>query len=255
MATMAKIKKIGSTKNTITKVKSTKRTHPALTSAFSKTKLDPKSHIKKETKKIPPQTFAEMMADITLSLKMLGGKSKIDDLLKSTTIDRQKRARTQLKIFMVKSLQKDVFKFVCRSSGLNQFSSYQVDIMFSDVDNLIHNSDLSAKDIFYSTNIKSQCGCRDFKYRYRYLATKGNFVLGLRQYVFPKITNKRLKGSLCKHQFLVMEKIKKDSFQGIFERYVSNKRMNKQTRIKKKDTLSTLQSAARSQIKEYKEDE
>ena len=247
---MAKIKKLSSTKNIISKVKTTNRVHPALTSAFSKVKADPKSHIKKQTEKIPPQSFAEMMADITLSLKILGGKSKIDDLLKSTTIDRQKRAKTQLKIFMIKALQKDVFKFICKSSGLNQNSSYQVDIMFSDVDNLVHNTDLTARDIFKETSIKTQCACDDFKYRYRYLATKGGFVIGLKQYVFPKITNSRLKGSLCKHQFLVLEKIKKDSFQKIFERYINNKRIKKRTRIKKKDTLSTLQSSSKSKIKD-----
>ena len=249
---MAKIKRISSNTNNVKQVKKTGSssfTHPALRSEFGKTKLLKESKAKQTLKSEPPQTFAETMEDIKLSLKYLDGGSRIDSILKNSTLDRRQRAKTQLNIFMVKALKKDVFKFIAKSSGLGVAKSYQVDIMFSDAEILAKTTDKTSKEIFNLSNVKLQCSCDDFKYRYRYIATKGNFVIGVKQYIFPKVTNKRLKGTVCKHTILVLEKIKKGSFQKIFERYINNKRINKRTRIKVKDTLSTLQSSAKSKIK------
>ena len=54
-----------------------------------------------------------------------------------------------------------------------------------------------------------------------------------------------LKGVLCKHQIRVMQSIETPSFQKIFTRYIHNIRIKKQTRIKAKDTLSTIQASSR----------
>jgi len=248
---MAKIKKIKSNNANVnlvknSKIKTVKQIHPALTSEFSKSKTDPTSHIKKQTEVSAPKSFRQMMADITNRLKYFKDGMTIKNALSSSLEEDKKRAKQQLKAFFVKSLQKDVFKFIVKSSGLHIKDKYQVDIQWVSARNLaLSDETLTPKEIFVKSTIKTQCSCERFTYWYRYIATQGNFVLGLREHRFPKVRNANLKGVLCKHQIRVMQSIETPSFQKIFARYINNIRIKKQTRIKAKDTLSTIQASSR----------
>ena len=58
--------------------------------------------------------------------------------------------------------------------------------------------------------LRFECDCKRFRYFFRYLATKGGFVLGRSEQSFPKITNPRLTGISCKHGLRVMQAVLRD---------------------------------------------
>ena len=195
----------------------------------------------------PKQSLSEMMDELNRTIKLIVGDKTIHSLISASTKDRKDRAKTQLRVFTLRSIRKDVFKFLCRSSGISGAKTYQVELMFSDVDEMAK-AGLSASDILVKSNVKLQCSCEDFKYRYRYIATKGGFVLGNEQNIMPKITNPNLSGALCKHSILVLAKIQKGAFMKIFERYTKNKVSGKRTRVDKKDVISMQSSASASKV-------
>ena len=198
-------------------------------------------------KKDKHRSIAQIINDIKDTVKALKGKKDIPSLIKASTKDRIERADKQLSVFAVRSIKKDVFKFVCKSSGIGPQKNYQFEVQFSDVVSLAL-AGATIEEVFSKSSVKLQCSCDDFKYRYRFLATKGRFVLGTPQHIAPKITNKYLTGALCKHSILVLSKLSKPSFMKIFERYVNNKVSGKQTRIKKSEIVSTIASSSRSKI-------
>lgn len=62
--------------------------------------------------------------------------------------------------------------------------------------------------IYYAlkyNHIKISCSCKDFKYRFNYMATKRKYGFDTNETRPSKITNPKLKGGLCKHQVKVMK--------------------------------------------------
>jgi hypothetical protein len=55
--------------------------------------------------------------------------------------------------------------------------------------------------------LKFDCDCEQHTYRYRYIATTGNFNAGRSEMGFPKLTNPKLIGVACKHVLRVMQQI------------------------------------------------
>jgi len=152
---------------------------------------------------------------------------------KSLKVDIE-RARTQLRAFYIKTLQKDVFKFTVKSSGLYPETHHQVEIMWQlDKANL----DKPIQEIFANTPIKAQCSCGRHTYWYRYLWTTAKSSLGLQEHRFPSIRNKNLEGMCCKHMIKVMTSIQSGGFQVTFGRYIENKRLQKGTRLSAKDKV------------------
>ena len=58
--------------------------------------------------------------------------------------------------------------------------------------------------------LRFECDCGRFRYWYRYLASKGNFVAGRVETGYPKIRNPKLVGVACKHALRVMVALLKD---------------------------------------------
>lgn len=50
-----------------------------------------------------------------------------------------------------------------------------------------------------TSTIRIRCSCPDFRYRFAYVATKGDYILGDEETRPARITNPHNKGSMCKH--------------------------------------------------------
>lgn len=59
--------------------------------------------------------------------------------------------------------------------------------------------------------IKFDCECEDHRYRFRYIASIGEFNWGRKEDGYPKIRNPRLEGVACKHVVRVMQQIDNSS--------------------------------------------
>jgi hypothetical protein len=58
------------------------------------------------------------------------------------------------------------------------------------------------------------CSCEDHQYRYRYMATAGNYALKPpAEYAFPKIENPNLEGMACKHVIHTMTRFQSSTWQ------------------------------------------
>lgn len=84
--------------------------------------------------------------------------------------------------------------------------------------------------------IKIDCGCEDFRYRLRYIATKGNFAAGpWFEGGYPKLTNPLLLGVGCKHILRVMQVITASAaFTGFATKMIERGR---QTVLRKKQVV------------------
>ena len=242
-----KIKKVQSIPKTTTK----KKTHPILQSKlYKETKIDPKLSQHKEVGK-KPLTLDDMLKELRFMVKHFTKGITLTNLFEFTDNERLERARKQLKVFFIRSQAKNVFRFIAKSSGLSTPKSYQVEVLWQDVDTMLERG-ADTKTILMTSRIATQCSCKDFKYRFRYYLTKMGAVLGIKEHQFPKMTNPNTTHKfLCKHQILVLSGIKKPSFYKIFDRYVTNKRIGKKgIRITQKDITSTYLASGKSKIKE-----
>lgn len=92
--------------------------------------------------------------------------------------------------------------------------------------------------------IKLDCGCEDWRYRLRYIATKGKYAAGpWYESSFPKITNPLLYGVACKHILRVMALVTQSPR---FKQYAADmidhgrqavERKAKVTKVKEQDEL------------------
>ncbi|MEE9647875.1 phage tail protein [Enterobacter soli] len=65
-----------------------------------------------------------------------------------------------------------------------------------------------------SSRCSFDCSCEDHQYRYRYMATAGNYALTPpAEYAFPKIENPNLEGLACKHVIHVMTRFQSPTWQ------------------------------------------
>lgn len=218
----------------VSQVKSTgraKNKNPILKHKLQKQKLNKSLSKKTETRKMP-LTIQEHSKAIQLYLKYYKDGITVKNALdKSLDVDIE-RARTQLKAFYIRTLQKDVFKFNVKASGLYQATSHEVHLSWD-----LSKADLSrpSKEIFLNTPIKAQCGCGRHTYYYRYLWTTARAGLGLQEHRFPAINNRNLQGMCCKHMIKVLKSLHSAGFQNTFGRYIENKHHDKHTHISQKD--------------------
>jgi hypothetical protein len=206
-----------------------------------------KNQYSQQMRRETPKTIGEMVAELKNLVKVLSNNLTVKNFLEHTEKNRVKRTKEQLKIYFLASFKKGVFKFVVKSSGLNEPSSYFVDLQFQDLEHTaitIQNNSV----LLMENKISIQCSCDDFKYRFRYWHTKMNTIPdgGQREYRFPKITNANGENKLlCKHCVLVLNGVKKPSFKdNIFKRYINNIRTGKKgVRVKKEDSSKTLKAS------------
>lgn len=108
-----------------------------------------------------------------------------------------------------------VYNGVRKTSGLIQFTTNSQTLRYKKYTQLIklkEAKDMKAfkefkeRDIvrlFLSGDLQVNCTCKDFKYRYKYLAWHKGFGL-YNEKRFPSIRNNQLKGSICKHLIVVL---------------------------------------------------
>lgn len=130
--------------------------------------------------------------------------------LRKGDVKRVKRVREQaLKIAYKGVDKKGIIHFTC-TSGTVKGKFYNISIQLKDLEEakklIIDNKPLSNRDIVklaISGDIAIHCSCPDFKYRFTYMAWSKGYGL-LRETRYPKITNRYLKGTVCKHSIAVL---------------------------------------------------
>ena len=97
------------------------------------------------------------------------------------------------------------------SSGTIRGKFYQVTIELKDFKEAktleINGKPLSNKEILQlslSGDLKVHCTCKDFKYRFSYLAWKKGYGI-ISENRFPKVRNRHLQGTTCKHVLAVLQ--------------------------------------------------
>lgn len=220
---MARIKSISRIKSV------SKNTNPILKHRLQNVPIQ--AHKKTETKH-NALTIREHGRAVKLVLDYYGKGINIDNVLKKSLKVDIIRAKTQLKAFYIRSFRKNVFSFTVRASQLYEETSHQVEISW-DIDKA--NLEDTNKNIFLNTPIKAQCSCGRFTYWYRYLWTKASSCLGMQEQRYPRIRNATLDGMACKHILKVVTTLHGTAFQTTFERFIENKKLDRQTRITFKD--------------------
>jgi len=246
---MAKIKKVSSVKN-IDQTKKTNSHFVLQSKLFNSSKVDKKLSRHREVK--VALTIDEMIREVKSLSNLLKGGITLKNIFDYSDNERVKRASTQLKIFFLKTFSRkdgDIFKFIAKSSGLHKREYYQVEVQFTDIEDMIDDKNAAPKDMLMNSRIRTQCSCEDFTYRFRYYLTKLDAVLGLKEHRFPKITNaNREHKFLCKHQILVLNGMRKQAFLNTFTRYINNKRDGRTIRVNKKDIASSYISSSKIKI-------
>jgi len=245
MARVRQIKAIKSSSN-ISKTNNNRINSPILKSHLAKAKV---SKLSQHSKFGENDTIEQTIIRLNKILRFI----KVGGLTYKTALslseqDDIDRAKTQLTTFMLRQVSKGVFTFIVRASGLYGATRHQVRFKFVDVEQLM-GSNKTAKEIFNLTKLRTECSCGRFKYWYRYLATKGNYVLGVKEYRFPKVRNRHLRGALCKHQLKVITTLGNNAFvNGAFKRYLQQLKKGRSIRVTAKDKISTLLSSAKSKV-------
>lgn len=71
--------------------------------------------------------------------------------------------------------------------------------------------------------ISIACDCGDHQYRYRYMATLGNYAIAPpKEFAFPKITNPELTGLACKHVIKAMTMMQSPVWQKVLGRQMAD---------------------------------
>lgn len=93
-----------------------------------------------------------------------------------------------------------------KASERSVHQEHRVMIRFEEWDELLADADGTDKGYQKATKyacagrVSFDCNCGDHQYRYRYMATLGNYALAPpKEFAFPKITNPNLTGLACKH--------------------------------------------------------
>lgn len=109
------------------------------------------------------------------------------------------------------SLRTNIAEIRVKASQRSVHQDHRVTVRFEQWDELM--ADASGKSKGYVKAVKKacagrvsfNCSCGDHQYRYRYMATLGNYALAPpKEWAFPKIRNPTLKGLACKHVLLSM---------------------------------------------------
>lgn len=106
-------------------------------------------------------------------------------------------------------LRANVATIKVKASAISDHQNHKVDIRFEEWDERMGDADGSDRGYAAAARkacagrMSINCSCGDHQYRYRYMATLGNYCLSPpKEFAYPKITNPNLTGLACKHVLL-----------------------------------------------------
>lgn len=144
---------------------------------------------------LPGVTYAEMAAK--------SAETRVDRASGRAKDRRNVRSAQLLK------LRANVATIKVKASDISDHQHHKVDIRFEEWDALMGDADgsdrgyASAARKACAGRMSINCSCGDHQYRYRYMATLGNYCLSPpKEFAYPKITNPNLTGLACKHVLL-----------------------------------------------------
>lgn len=106
-------------------------------------------------------------------------------------------------------LRANVATIKVKASDISDHQHHKVDVRFEEWGERMGDADgsdrgyASAARKACAGRMSINCSCGDHQYRYRYMATLGNYCLSPpKEFAYPKITNPNLTGLACKHVLL-----------------------------------------------------
>lgn len=160
---------------------------------------------------LPGITFAELVS------------RSLDTRIKranNTSNDRRGISKAQLI-----TLKANIATVRVKASEISDHQEHRVKIRLEEWDELMADADgseggktgyLRAAKLACKGRASFDCSCGDHQYRYRYMATLGNYCLAPpKEFAFPKITNPDLQGLACKHVIRAMTMMQSASWSNV----------------------------------------
>ena len=163
--------------------------------AFDKAR---KGHIKKYDRKTAGITYA-FVVKYSRDIRINRANNQVDDLTGLTTAT-------------YSHIKADTVNINVKASQASKHDNHQVQIRLEQFDELMamppDRDYLQAAKFACKGRMSLDCSCADYQYRYRYLATMGNYqIKPPSEFAFPKKTNPTLRGLACKHILLAVNKL------------------------------------------------
>ncbi|HHO0939052.1 TPA: hypothetical protein ACRTTK_003088 [Aeromonas hydrophila] len=144
---------------------------------------------------LPGVTYAELVAK--------SAESRVD---RASNRSKDRRGVSQAQLL---KLRANVATIKVKASDISDHQHHKVDIRFEEWDGQMGDADGSDRGYAKAARkacagrMSINCSCGDHQYRYRYMATLGNYCLSPpKEFAYPKITNPNLTGLACKHVLL-----------------------------------------------------
>lgn len=144
---------------------------------------------------LPGVTYAELVAK--------SAETRID---RASNRSKDRRGVSQAQLI---KLRANVITVRVKASDISDHQHHKVDIRLEEWDERMGDADgsdrgyASASRKACAGRVSINCSCGDHQYRYRYMATLGNYCLSPpKEFAYPKITNPNLTGLACKHVLL-----------------------------------------------------
>ncbi|HEY3591729.1 MAG TPA: phage tail protein [Buttiauxella sp.] len=123
----------------------------------------------------------------------------------------------------------NVATFRVKASRASVHQEHRVQIRLEEWDDHLTESDHSpqayqkAMKAVCAGRVSFDCDCGRHQYWYRYMATVGNYALAPpKEFAYPKIRNKQLKGTSCKHVLKVMVMLQSSIWQRLLARQMES---------------------------------
>jgi hypothetical protein len=180
----------------------------------------------------------------TIGKRYKGGITAQDVIDRSLPADRD-RANRQIKTAIPAWAKQGTIHFVTNAGPESKVTRHHVDVVFMAHDAAVA-SPKKADTILARTealgNLRIECDCEHWRYRYRFIATIGNYNARRPEEGYPKITNPHLRGVACKHVLRVMKNITSGATLGAIARMIQADRTALATGTTKAATLTEAQA-------------
>lgn len=150
------------------------------------------AHRQRTSSDIAGITYAQLVAH-SLKIRVQRANNKVDD-------------GSGIKNAMFLRIRHNVLDVQVRASEASHKDHHLVRVRFEEWDRYVDDvgDEKTSLDALTrrlaASRVSFDCSCEDHQYRYRYMATAGNYALKPpAEYAFPKVENPHLEGLACKH--------------------------------------------------------
>lgn len=158
------------------------------------------AHRQRTSSDVPGVTYAQLVAH-SLKIRVQRANNKVDD-------------GSGISNAMLLRVRHNVADIQVRASQASHKDHHLVRVRFEEWDRYVEDvgDEKTSLDALTrrlaASRVSFDCSCEDHQYRYRYMATAGNYALKPpAEYAFPKVENPHLEGLACKHVIHTMTRL------------------------------------------------